>query len=372
MPVRADRSRSAAMTGAILTKFGRVPTTWTIRIGRCRGATVQRASERVDPAGELEIGRGEAARGVVGDRHLDLAPRDRRGPGGGPSPPPARRSASTNSTEPTKSPRSNDLVIASPSRLPAVEVLEPLGDLVVVRAGPSCGNLYPRSMRIASLVPSATEVLFALGLGDEVVAVTHECDHPPAARGLPRLTASVIPERPRRRRDRRRGPRADRARRGALRARRGAARRARAGPDRHPGAVRGLRRLLRRRRARSPSACPTHAARCSRSTPRRSSEVLDDPVRLGDAGGEPERGRSAAGRARARGSRPSRDAVAGRAAPAGRRARVARPALRRRPLGAGDDRRRRRRRRARRARRALARGRRGRRSRAARARGRRA
>jgi iron complex transport system substrate-binding protein len=48
-------------------------------------------------------------------------------------------------------------------------------------------------MRIASLVPSATEALFALGLGDRVVAVTHECDHPPAATELPRLTSSVIP-----------------------------------------------------------------------------------------------------------------------------------------------------------------------------------
>jgi iron complex transport system substrate-binding protein len=47
-------------------------------------------------------------------------------------------------------------------------------------------------MRIASLVPSATEALFALGLGDEVVAVTHECDHPEAALALPRLTRSVI------------------------------------------------------------------------------------------------------------------------------------------------------------------------------------
>jgi iron complex transport system substrate-binding protein len=47
-------------------------------------------------------------------------------------------------------------------------------------------------MRIASLVPSATEALFALGLGDSVVAVTHECDHPEAAAQLPRLTASVI------------------------------------------------------------------------------------------------------------------------------------------------------------------------------------
>jgi iron complex transport system substrate-binding protein len=49
-------------------------------------------------------------------------------------------------------------------------------------------------MRIASLVPSATESLFALGLGDRVVAVTHECDHPAEALGLPRLTRSVIPE----------------------------------------------------------------------------------------------------------------------------------------------------------------------------------
>ena len=37
-------------------------------------------------------------------------------------------------------------------------------------------------MRICSLLPSATEIAFALGLGDEVVAVTHECDYPPEAR----------------------------------------------------------------------------------------------------------------------------------------------------------------------------------------------
>ena len=49
-------------------------------------------------------------------------------------------------------------------------------------------------MRIASLVPSATETLFALGLGDEVVAVTHECDYPPEALELPHLTRSAIPE----------------------------------------------------------------------------------------------------------------------------------------------------------------------------------
>jgi iron complex transport system substrate-binding protein len=48
-------------------------------------------------------------------------------------------------------------------------------------------------MRIASLVPSATETLFALGFGDGVVAVTHECDWPPEARSLPHLTRTVIP-----------------------------------------------------------------------------------------------------------------------------------------------------------------------------------
>ncbi len=48
-------------------------------------------------------------------------------------------------------------------------------------------------MRIVSLVPHATELLFALGLGEEVVAVTHECDHPAAAASLPRVTADALP-----------------------------------------------------------------------------------------------------------------------------------------------------------------------------------
>ena len=48
-------------------------------------------------------------------------------------------------------------------------------------------------MRIASLVPSATEMLFALGLGGDVVGVTHECDFPPAAAELPHLTRTVLP-----------------------------------------------------------------------------------------------------------------------------------------------------------------------------------
>ncbi len=48
-------------------------------------------------------------------------------------------------------------------------------------------------MRIVSLVPHATELLFALGLGPEVIAVTHECDYPLQALELPRVTADVLP-----------------------------------------------------------------------------------------------------------------------------------------------------------------------------------
>ena len=47
-------------------------------------------------------------------------------------------------------------------------------------------------MRIVSLVPSATETLFALGAGDHVVAVTHECDYPVDVLDLPRVTRDVI------------------------------------------------------------------------------------------------------------------------------------------------------------------------------------
>jgi iron complex transport system substrate-binding protein len=43
-------------------------------------------------------------------------------------------------------------------------------------------------------LPSATEVLFGIGAGDEVVGVTHECDYPPQALRLPKLTASAAPE----------------------------------------------------------------------------------------------------------------------------------------------------------------------------------
>jgi iron complex transport system substrate-binding protein len=46
-------------------------------------------------------------------------------------------------------------------------------------------------MRIASLLPSATEIVCAIGLQDELVAVTHECDWPPSVVGKPVVTRSV-------------------------------------------------------------------------------------------------------------------------------------------------------------------------------------
>jgi iron complex transport system substrate-binding protein len=52
--------------------------------------------------------------------------------------------------------------------------------------------LMPVPLRIASLLPSATEICFALGLGDSLVGVSHECDFPPQARGKPVLTAPKI------------------------------------------------------------------------------------------------------------------------------------------------------------------------------------
>lgn len=48
-------------------------------------------------------------------------------------------------------------------------------------------------MRIVSLLPSATEILFAIGAGDQVVGVTHECDEPAEAQTLPVLTRSLLP-----------------------------------------------------------------------------------------------------------------------------------------------------------------------------------
>jgi len=51
--------------------------------------------------------------------------------------------------------------------------------------------------RIVSLLPSATEIVYALGLGDQLVGVTHECDYPDEAKAKPRLTKTFITPKPR-------------------------------------------------------------------------------------------------------------------------------------------------------------------------------
>src|SRR3989442_4196673 len=47
--------------------------------------------------------------------------------------------------------------------------------------------------RIVSFLPSATEMAFALGLGDQVVGITHECDYPPEVEGKPVVVRNVLP-----------------------------------------------------------------------------------------------------------------------------------------------------------------------------------
>jgi iron complex transport system substrate-binding protein len=46
-------------------------------------------------------------------------------------------------------------------------------------------------MRIVSLLPSATEIVYALGLGDHLVGRTHECDYPPEVVDIPVVTADL-------------------------------------------------------------------------------------------------------------------------------------------------------------------------------------
>src|SRR5438477_7986426 len=46
--------------------------------------------------------------------------------------------------------------------------------------------------RIVSLISSATEMLYALGLGEQVVGVSHECDYPDDVRKKPRVTRSHV------------------------------------------------------------------------------------------------------------------------------------------------------------------------------------
>jgi iron complex transport system substrate-binding protein len=48
-------------------------------------------------------------------------------------------------------------------------------------------------VKIVSLLPSATEIICSLGLENQLVGVTHECDFPPSVRTLPRVTHTLIP-----------------------------------------------------------------------------------------------------------------------------------------------------------------------------------
>lgn len=67
---------------------------------------------------------------------------------------------------------------------------------MVARAAPGALHQQPpygASMRIASLVPSTTEIVAALGLADRLVARTHECDHPASAQHAAVVTADLLP-----------------------------------------------------------------------------------------------------------------------------------------------------------------------------------
>src|SRR5579863_1684377 len=77
----------------------------------------------------------------------------------------------------------------SPTRPPAIRAS------TWSRTGAACGR-WPeegRHVRILSLLPSATEIVYALGLEDDLVGVTHECDWPPQARGKRAVSFSSLP-----------------------------------------------------------------------------------------------------------------------------------------------------------------------------------
>jgi len=62
----------------------------------------------------------------------------------------------------------------------------------VTMAAESSGEQAATPQRIISLLPSATEILCALGLADRLLAVTHECDYPAAALAKPHITRSLL------------------------------------------------------------------------------------------------------------------------------------------------------------------------------------
>jgi iron complex transport system substrate-binding protein len=71
---------------------------------------------------------------------------------------------------------------------PRIEALHP------AQAWSGSGRLNHAARRIVALLPSATEIVCALGLGDRLVAITHECDHPAEElRDIPRITSNLLP-----------------------------------------------------------------------------------------------------------------------------------------------------------------------------------
>jgi iron complex transport system substrate-binding protein len=55
------------------------------------------------------------------------------------------------------------------------------------------GLVMSAAQRIVSFLPSATEMVCALGLGDQLVGITHECDYPPEAKGKPIVVRNALP-----------------------------------------------------------------------------------------------------------------------------------------------------------------------------------
>jgi iron complex transport system substrate-binding protein len=69
----------------------------------------------------------------------------------------------------------------------------PEGPASMIPNPPKTNSLESLSMRIVSLLPSATEIVCELGLEDQLVGVTHECDYPPIVKTLPKVTQTLIP-----------------------------------------------------------------------------------------------------------------------------------------------------------------------------------
>jgi iron complex transport system substrate-binding protein len=57
---------------------------------------------------------------------------------------------------------------------------------------PRCADGYPAGVRVISLLPSTTEILFAIGAGDDVVGVTSDCDYPAEVRSLPVVSSAAL------------------------------------------------------------------------------------------------------------------------------------------------------------------------------------